>query len=82
MLMYIVFAVIVLNPGITIGEVAKKLGVRYSIVEGKLMKMEKVGLFVSSMAINGDNSDEDACEGLFPYSRNGRPADWLVQATN
>lgn len=65
----IIYAVIVLHPGLTIGKVAKKLGVRHSTVEGRLVAMENAKTFRVS---------EDADGGLYPYMRNGRPSQWLA----
>lgn len=71
MLIYVVFAVIVLNPGLTALKVAKRFGKRTSWAESQLSQMERVGLKVCE--------DEDG--RLYPYSRNGRASAWLVQAT-
>lgn len=73
MLLYIIFAVIVLNPGITISGLGKKFGEAHSWAVGKLIMIEK-------------RTSLRVCEGkgerLYPYSRNGRPSGWLRQATS
>lgn len=71
MLLYIIFAVIVLNPGISIKDLGKWFGQDHSWAEGKLMKMENQ----TSLRVSEDNQ----CR-LYPYSRNGQPSVWLIQA--
>lgn len=71
MLSHIIFATIVLNPGITIGKLGKRFGRSHSWATGKLIVMENE---TSLRVCEGDK------EHLFPYSRNGRPSAWLIQA--
>lgn len=70
MLLYIIWAAITLNPGISIKDLGKKFGRSHSWAVGKLSKMEK-------------ETPLRVCEGererLYPYSRNGRSSLWLIQ---
>lgn len=68
MMVMIIYAAIVLNPGCTMSQIAKKLGLCRSTVESKVIKMEGARLRVCE--------DNKYC--LYPHSRNGRPSSWLM----
>lgn len=68
---WLVYAYIVLHPGCTSCQIARWLGVRATVIEARLIKME-------------NTANLRVCEGedgrLYPYSRNGKPSAWLQAA--
>lgn len=66
---WILWALISLNPGLTYADIRKLLGVRRQWIVSRLTKMER------EFDLQVCEDDED---GLYPYACNGQPTQWWI----